>query len=369
MPPVSVLMKPSSGNCNMICDYCFYCDEMKNRERESYGFMSEATLKNVIRRTMLVADNHISYAFQGGEPLLRGLPFFEKVMQYQTQYNKRGIPVSNALQTNGYALNEEWCKFFKKNNFLIGVSVDGTRSIHDFYRHSKTGTDTYDIIKNNIALLERYEVDYNILTVVTSTVAVNIKEIYREYEKQGWKFQQYIECLDPIGEERGQRHYSLTPKVYGQFLVDLFNMWYEDWKEQKQPYIRKFENYIAILAGYLAEACDQRGVCSIQTVVEADGSVYPCDFYMTDEYCLGNFNTHRLSEINEKRQEIGFIERSLRISDKCKKCRFYSVCRGGCQRNKIQTDSEDGYYNYFCEGYHMFFEQCIDKMMEIAKSL
>ncbi|BDF45780.1 radical SAM/SPASM domain-containing protein [Lachnospiraceae bacterium] len=369
MPPISVLMKPASGLCNMQCDYCFYCDEMEKRKQQSYGFMSEETLKNVIRKTMFRAEGYISYAFQGGEPLLRGLPFFEKVIEYQEKYNRNHIQVSNALQTNGYALDEDWCRFFKKHNFLLGVSVDGTKEIHDGYRHTQGGKDTYDTIAEHIGLLEKHGVDYNILTVVTSKVATNIKTIYQEYSKRGWRYQQYIECLDPLGEEKGVRPYSLKPLEFGQFMMDLFDLWYEDWKQGRQPYIRKFENYIAILAGYWAESCEQRGICGIQTVVEADGSVYPCDFYMTDEYRLGNFNQNRLEEINQKRLEIGFVERSQKISTECKRCRYFKICRGGCHRSKEYDIIGEGYRSFYCQGYQMFFDHCLERMKEMAKTI
>ena len=156
--------------------------------------------------------------------------------------------VSNALQTNGFLINEEWCQFFKKNNFLIGVSVDGTKEIHDSYRHSKTCSETYDTIVQNIQLMERYGVEYNILTVVTSKVAENVKNIYHDYKKHRWMYQQYIECLDPIGYQWGSRSYSLRPEAFGRFMTELFELWYEDWKKGEQPYIRKFENYVGILS-------------------------------------------------------------------------------------------------------------------------
>ena len=178
MPPISVLMKPSSGMCNMKCDYCFYCDETQKRIQESYGFMSEQTLKNVIRKTMLRAEGAVSYAFQGGEPTLRGIDFFEKVVEFEKQYNKHGIRVNNALQTNGYLIDEAWCEFFQKNHFLIGLSVDGTKEIHDSYRHTKDGKPTFDRIHHAAELMDRYGVEYNILTVVNQKVASNITEIY-----------------------------------------------------------------------------------------------------------------------------------------------------------------------------------------------
>ena len=381
MPPISVLMKPASGMCNMTCDYCFYCDETEKRAQESYGFMSEETLKNVIRKTMLRAEGMISYAFQGGEPTLRGLPFFEKVMEYQRKYNRKGLRVTNALQTNGFLIDEAWCEFFKKNHFLVGVSVDGTKEIHDTYRHAKGnaldgegnplghGGPTFDRILKHIELLEQYEVDFNILTVVNRKVAAHVTEIYEFYRQRGWRFQQYIACLDPLDEPHGQDAFALRPREYGEFLIELFGLWYEDWKKGRQPYIRQFENYMGILLGYPPEACDQRGCCGIQNVVEADGSVYPCDFYMLDEYRLGNFNEERLDAIDARRKEIGFVERSLELDEACRACRYYSMCRGGCQRSRDPIEGTGKYRNYFCESYRMFFDACMERLEEVARTM
>lgn len=367
MPAISVLMKPSSSMCNMSCDYCFYCDEAQKRSQESYGFMSEQTLKNVIRKTMLRAEGMISYTFQGGEPTLRGIEFFQKAVAYQRQYNKNHVQVHNSLQTNGLAVNEEWCEFFKENNFLIGLSVDGTEETHNSLRHTKSGEDTFSRIYESAKLMDKYQVEYNILTVVTKNIAENIKDIYASYKKRGWNYQQYIACLDPLGEAHGQTPFSLSPEVYGQFLINLFDLWYEDFKRGTQPYIRQFENYVGLAIGYTAESCDQRGSCGIQNVVEADGSVYPCDFYMLDEYRLGNFNQHCLDVINAKRREIGFVERSLKLDDSCNACKYYQLCRGGCQRNRDFNDNTGLYQNYFCRGYQMFFEKCSDRIIEIGR--
>lgn len=370
MPPISVLIKPSSGMCNMTCDYCFYCDETQKRTQESYGFMSEATLKNVIRKTMLRAEGTACYTFQGGEPTLRGLDFFEKVLFYQKQYNKKGGQVYNSLQTNGLFMDETWCRFLRENRFLTGISLDGIQKTHDACRHSrKDNAPTFDRICKSIALLETHHVEFNILTVVNQTVAQNIQEIYAFYKRQKWNYQQYIACLDPLKEPHGQNSYSIPPESYGQFLTELFRLWYKDWKKNRQPYIRQFENYIAILLGQLPESCDQRGTCSIQYAVEADGSVYPCDFYMTDEYRLGNFNENRLDEIDAKRREISFWERSLLLDQSCKLCTYYSLCKGGCQRNRDWNPETKTYQNYFCQSYRMFFDACLDGLIEAANSL
>lgn len=355
MPPVSVLIKPASSLCNMSCDYCFYCDEAKNREKYNYGFMSEETLKNVIRKTMLNAQGYASYLFQGGEPTLCGLDFYKKVIEYQNKYNRNGVRIYNSLQTNGYLIDEKWCEFFKKENFLIGLSVDGTEEIHNNLRKDKLGIGTYEKVLKAAKLFDKYGVEYNILTVVTSFIAENIEKIYMDYKNKGWKYQQYILCLEPM-EQKETFDYLVPPKMYGEFLIKLFNLWYEDLKKGKQPYIRDFENYMNVLRGNPPEACSMMGYCSVQNIVEADGSVYPCDFYVLDNYYMGNYNTDKYIEVKNSENAKKFVDKSLNIAEKCGQCDYFKMCRGGCRRNRIDGE------NVFCESYKMFFEKCLHKM-------
>ena len=259
MPAISVLIKPASGLCNMHCDYCFYKDEMENRTDASFGFMTEETIKNVIRKTLLRATGMASYAFQGGEPSLRGLDFFKKAVEFQKKYNKNNIRINNAFQTNGILINEEWCQFFKENNFLVGLSIDGTKCTHDKYRHL-TGKSAYDRAYETAKLFDKFGVEYNILTVVTADIAKNIEEIYRDYAGKGFKYQQYIPCLESFTKDNQQGEFALTTKAYGEFLIKLFDLWYKDWKKGRQPYIRSFENYVGILMGYMPEACEQMSI-------------------------------------------------------------------------------------------------------------
>lgn len=365
----TVLIKPASGMCNMHCDYCFYSDETAKRNVESYGLMAEDTLKNVIKKTLFQASKDVCFAFQGGEPTLRGIDFFRKALEFEKTFNKNNVHIRNALQTNGLYLNEEWCRMFKDHNFLIGISVDGTEITHNMYRHTKAGADTYGQVKESVRLLEKNEIDFNILTVVNKETAGAIKEIYKEYKRNGWSYQQYITCLDPLDEEQGNQKYSLTPVEYGDFLTDLFDMWYRDWKRGKAPYIRQFENYIGILLGYPPESCEQNGTCSIQGVVEADGSLYPCDFYALDEYCLGNFNKNRIRDFFQNETARSFIEESKKISNICKECSYFRLCRGACRRSRVKETGQDTYRSYFCEGYKRFFEKCGQRLVEIAEYL
>ena len=367
MPAVSVLIKPASGMCNMRCDYCFYCDEAAKRRQASYGLMTDETLKNVIRRCVIPAEGACTIAFQGGEPTLRGLPFFEKAVEYARHFNRNGIRIDFALQTNGCGITEDWCRFFARNHFLVGVSVDGVREIHDRYRHSGDNGPTYDRVMRTIGLLDQHQVDYNILTVVHREIAENIRGIYAAYRKQGWNYLQFIACLDPLGEPRGNQPYSLLPEAYGQFLIDLFDLWYADYQRGNAPFIRQFENYVGVCLGMVPESCDQRGVCTVQYVVEADGSVYPCDFYALDEWRLGNFNRDRMSQIKERADALGFIARSRNQPPECGECKWRFLCRGGCFRSRLEAGENDAGLNYFCPGYRMFFERWGDTIREIAR--
>lgn len=351
----------------MTCDYCFYCDEANKRELASYGMMTEETLKNIMRRTILYTENLAMFTWQGGEPTMRGLEFFKTAVRLQRKYSRGRVRVANAFQTNGFMLTQEWCEFFKENDFLVGLSVDGTKPVHDAFRHSKKGETSFERVLRSAELMDNIGVEYNILSVVTPMFAQNIGEIYQFYKERKWKYQQYIACLEPYGEERGECLSALTPRQYGEFLTELFSLWYADLRRGTQPYIRQFENYVGMAAGFEPEACEMRGSCGVSYVVEADGSVYPCDFYAMDEFRLGNFNTNMLSEIDEKRNKIGFISRSQRLSEKCMQCNYLKLCRGGCMRNREQT--AEGFHNYFCEGYKIFFENWYNVIMQLGSRI
>lgn len=366
MPPVHVMIKPVSGLCNMRCQYCFYANEMQNRTRADYGLMTTETLENVVKRTLEYADGQCSFIFQGGEPTLTGLDFYKTLLELEEKHNVKKVRIDHALQTNGYVLDEKWCRFFAENKFLIGLSIDGIKATHDACRKDASGQDTYFHTLEAAKMLEAAGADFNILTVVNGKTAPKIRRIYENYKKLGFSWQQYIACLDPIWEKQGQQEYSLTPKVYGQFLIELFDLWELDLRRGQQPYIRQFENYIGILLGYVPESCEQQGVCSCQNVVEADGSVYPCDFYVLDGYQIGNLNADSFEEIEQKRKEIGFIEKSYDHTEKCKECSYFAVCRGGCRRHREQPGTAEG-ENWFCESYRMFFDARLERMKEIAR--
>ena len=366
MPALSLLIKPASGNCNMRCRYCFYADELDNREIRSYGKMSVDTMHTIVDKAMEYGDYECTIAFQGGEPTLAGLDFYRDLVAYVTAHeNPKKLKIHYALQTNGYLINEEWAAFLGENHFLVGVSLDGLKEIHDRYRLDAAGKGTYQRVISAIRLLEKHQVEYNILTVVTAATARNGQKIYNYFKKNHFGYQQYIECLDPIGEEPGQHEYSLTPEKYGEFLKSMFDAWYLDMRSGTYVYNRYFENLMMIMAGQQPESCNMRGVCGKQWVFEADGSVYPCDFYALDQWRLGNIQENSFEEMDEKRDELGFIQWSMRQQEDCQKCRWFGLCRNGCRRNREPVTAESTNRNYFCKSYQMFFEYAYPRLAEI----
>ncbi len=365
MPNINVLIKPASGMCNLQCKYCFYCDETKNREVESYGFMEEETLEKVIRKALDFSDTACTIAYQGGEPFLRGLDFFKKSVDLQKKYNTRGIKIANAIQTNGTCLDEDWAKFLKENHFLVGISLDGTMFTHDSFRVDQKGQGTFERVMEGIGLLKKYDVDFNILTVVNAITAKKITQIYDYYKQNGFMYLQFIPCLNPLGMETERFPHTLTPKVYGHFLKTLFDLWYNDFKKGVIVHIQQFEEYVRMLLLMQPDVCGMSGICSCQNVVEADGGVYPCDFYVLDEYKLGNLNRHSFEEIHEKRKELHFVEDSAIMHDDCKKCKYAPICRGGCRRHRVAASNQSP-KNYFCESYYEFFSYSMNRLEEVA---
>ena len=366
MPPISLLIKPASSLCNMKCNYCFYCDLAKNRRQASFGVMDQATLEVIIKKALFIAEHRCTFGFQGGEPTLAGLEFYENVISLQKKHNINRVAILNTIQTNGLDISEEWSGFFAENDFLVGLSLDGIKRTHDANRRSLSGGTTFERILRTAELLNRCKVEYNILTVVNKYTAREVKRIYGFFRKYGFRFLQFIPCLDPLNEIHGKHDYSLTPEAFGTFLCELFDLWFVDLLNEQQPYIRAFENYIAILLGLNPDSCDMLGICSNQYVVEADGSVYPCDFFVLDEYRLGSFLSSTFDDFNRKASN--FVEPSRMIPKDCNGCPYYYVCRGGCRRNRILA-SDGAMSNYFCTAYKQFFAHSLERMIDIAEAI
>ncbi len=364
-----LLIKPASGSCNMRCGYCFYADEMTQRTVRNYGFMNKETVENLIEKTLTNAEDTCTFAFQGGEPTLIGLDYYKRFVKTVKEKNKGKLRIDYALQTNGIVIDDEWADFFHENNFLVGVSLDGPADVHNMNRTLTDGKPSFSKVMGAINILRKHNVEFNTLTVVTAMTARYTEKIYRFFQKNGLNYQQYIACLDHFGEERGGEKFSLTPEGYGNFLCRLFDLWYADLQSGKQPYIRYFENLVAMAMGRGSELCGTSGVCSNQYVIEADGSVYPCDFYAIDGYLIGNLNENSFDDIDEERKKIGFVEKSLIVAEECKICPWYRLCRGGCRRDRDAGKNLPLELNYYCEAYKKFFVHSHERIAHIARVL
>lgn len=366
MPNINVLIKPASGACNMRCRYCFYADEAAHREVANYGKISMETMERVIERAFEAADRSVTFGFQGGEPTLCGLDFFRQVMELEKKHAKKGVTVSNAIQTNGLLIDDEWAEFLHENHFLTGLSVDGHMDLHDLNRVDAEGNGTFTRVMKAAETLEKHKADFNVLTVVTNGAARKIRRIYSFFRKNNLLWQQYIPCLDPLGEPRGCTSYALTPGLYASFLKELFDLWYEDVKAGRFIYIRYFENLLGMLLGQMPESCGLSGQCALQFVVEADGSVYPCDFYVLDRQRMGNVQEHSFKQMAFSDAAQEFLLAPT-VHDSCRECRWLGICRGGCRRDR-DNGSEIG-LNYFCPAYQSFFEYAMPRLQEIAAAV
>lgn len=373
MPSASILIKPASSNCNLDCKYCFYKCLSSNREEYSKGFMKKETLELLIKNAIAYADDYLTFAFQGGEPMLAGIDFFETVVELEKQYGKekKNLHIENTLQTNGCLITDEWAEFFAKNNFLIGVSLDGPKKIHDAGRRDCFGKETFHQVMTGIEILKNHQVAFNILTVVTEDSTSKASAIYSFFQRNGFEYVQLIPCMDEMNRQslgKTSNPFAVNPISYGRFLSEFFDLWYEDFKRGNIMDVRMFSNLAQMSVGFPAEECGMCGKCKCYFVVEGDGSVYPCDFYCMDEYRLGTVATP-FGELLKTKQAVSFEEVSCHKPEECLQCRYYNLCNGGCRRFREPfTDGKPG-INYLCEGYKLFFEHTGERINRLGKTI
>ena len=366
MPPVSILIKPASSMCNLKCKYCFYHSIADSRTVKSYGIMNDETMEQLIKKALEYADNACTFAFQGGEPTLAGLLYYRKFIDLAKKYNVKKVKINYAIQTNGIVINEEWARFLADNNFLTGISLDGFKDIHDSSRPDAGGKGSFTRVIEAIDLFNRFHVEYNILCVVNSYTARHVNKVYNFFKKNNFKYLQFIPCLDPLDEKPGGHEFSLTPERYTYFLKNLFDEWYKDIVKGNMISIRYFDNLVGMSMGYPPESCGMSGICTAYFVVEADGGIYPCDFYVLDEWYLGNVRDVDLKDLQNSDKSNKFVEISKHIDPACRTCSFYSLCRGGCRRSREPFVDGSPALNYYCSSYKAFFEYAGSRLKEIA---
>lgn len=365
MPPLSLMIKPVSSLCNMRCAYCFYRDVAAHREAASHGVMCEKTLDTLVRRAFAYAEESVSFAFQGGEPTLAGLAFFERVVALQRKYNTRRLPVHNAIQTNGLAIDDAFAAFLGREGFLVGVSLDGDRETHNALRPDAEGQGTYSRAAEAIGRLRSHGVPVNVLCVVTEAIARRPKETFAALATYG--FIQYIPCLE--GFDAVPDAYTLRPETYAEFLKQTFVCYERAYRRGQPVSIRDFDNYLQMIAGYPPEHCGMGGVCGRYYLIEADGGVYPCDFYVLDAWKLGNIRDASFARLAKAPVGDAFIEASLRPDARCAACGWYGLCRGGCRREREPFTQGKPSLHRLCAAYQDFFAFAYPRMRAMSAAL
>lgn len=365
MPPINLLIKPASSACNMKCRYCFYNAIAENRTHAFEGMLETQMLETIVKEALETAEGYCSFGFQGGEPTLRGLDFFRAMVQFVGKYNHKKLAVHYAIQTNGILIDDEWAQFLAENRFLVGLSLDGPEEIHNLNRRMQNNGDTFNQVMRAARTLTKYKVDFNILCVVTGRAAKSIEKIYNFFKRQGFGYLQFIPCLEPLEKERGQSDYYLSIKEFGQYMIRLFDLWYNDFIQGRYISIRHIDNMVKMVMGQGPELCSMAGQCTIQYVVEGDGGVYPCDFYVFDPWRLGTIGQESLQEMRGSAKAHEFLEVSQVLPETCKSCKHLPICRNGCRRDRVEQTS----LNYYCEAWKEFYDYAIPKLRHVAMLL
>lgn len=363
MRSYSVMIKPASSLCDLRCKYCFYADVANQRSVRSFGMMQPETLEKIlenIRRSVGPGDR-VSLVFQGGEPTLAGLDFFRAVTAAVDRWDNR-IHVDYALQTNAMHLDDEWCRFLREYHFLVGVSYDLLPECQDGVRVDAGGGPTGQRVLKAISLLRQYGVEFNVLCTLTNQIARHPQRVWKQIVEKKLQYVQFTPCLDEL-EHPGESIYAITPKRFAYFYNTLYGFWLSDYQAGKYRSIKLFDDVIHFMAFGIPTACGMGGRCQSQLVVEADGTVYPCDFYCLDRYVLGNLTEKTIPELLESPAAAEFLTRPVSIPALCAGCSLREFCGGGCARMRSGICCSGS--ASFC-GYQAFLMQNLPSLQRIA---
>ncbi len=370
-----IMTKPRGAICNLDCEYCYFLS--KERLYPDSKFRMSETLLEEYTRQYIESQRvpEITFAWQGGEPTLMGLDFYKQAVAYQQKYKKPGMRISNSLQTNGVTLDDDWCRFFAENDFLIGLSLDGPQQIHDTYRVDKGGKPTFDRVMAGMRLLQQHGVEFNILTTVHAANQDHGLEVYRFLRDEvGTQFMQFIPIVErdnDTGFQEGDQvtNRSITAEGYGRFLIEIFEEWVRH--DVGRVYVQIFDVALAAWIGSNPGLCIFEETCGSALAMEHNGDVYSCDHFVEPNYLVGNIVDIPLTEIvmSDQQQAFGLAKRET-LPQYCRDCEVRFVCNGGCPKNRfIQTPDGEAGLNYLCAGYKAFFTHINEAMTFMALEL
>lgn len=391
------MAKPAGSTCNLDCKYCFYLSKETLPGGPGAGDMSDATLETFVRQ--YIAGNtgpEVVFTWQGGEPMLRGLPFYRRVVELQKLYAKPGQRIENDLQTNGVLIDEDWAAFLRENRFLVGLSIDGPRDVHDAYRINKGGAPTFDKVMAAANLLRKARVPFNTLTCVHRLNARRPLDVYRflrnELDSRTIQFSPVVqirafetmssgalpaERMPVLGSPEAKpghpdsvvTDWSVDPDDYGYFLSRVFDEWLR--KDVGRVLVNQIETLVSQHAGYGPQMCIYSEYCGKAVAIEHDGSVYSCDHFVYPEYRIGNAAVAPIADMVFSNQQIRFgFAKSEKLPQFCRNCAFLSDCWGECPKNRIirTPDGEPG-LNYLCSGLRRFYAHALPEVERLARTV
>lgn len=356
------LIKPASSLCNLNCKYCFYKDVAENRDVYAHKFMNTDVLSSIVNQYCSNAIESTTFLFQGGEPLLVGHKFYlhyldecARVLDLK-QNEGSNFTINSSIQTSGYLIDDKFIDIFKKGDFLVGVSIDGPAQFHDKYRlHSGKGT--FDRVFERVRMMQESKVIFNALCVVTKDTYDKASELLDFFVENKIYNIQFIPAIAPFKKNR----IYINDDEFSIFFLDIFDAWYKYYKQGCIISIRHIEDMFSNILYSSCRSCDLQGQCSNQNVIESDGSIYPCDFYVLDEYKIG---TVQNGIVNLNKSIIdNFIDSKVK-HDECDTCNVYKICRGGCRRNRGENNR-----SFLCKSFKKLISCRYPQIAEVAKSI
>lgn len=346
-----VLVKPVGSQCNLRCTYCFYYP------KQLLGRMSDSVLHQMVKSMLTTSVDQVAFGWQGGEPTLAGLDFYKQAIEYELWYGY-GKTIGNAFQTNGVLLNRRWIEFFREYTFLVGISIDGIRKVHDTNRRDADGKGTHARVEAVLQELLDAGVAVNTLSVITSAAVDHIEESFYYLKDLGITHMQFIPCLEFGPDSAAPVSFSLLPAQYGRLLCKLFDLWCEC-----NVSIRFFENVLQAYKRRSVMECAFRESCGTYLVVEYDGSLYSCDFFVEPKWYLGNVKRVGLEEALHSETQMHFGRSMKVVENSCSACEWQFVCHGGCGKYRFENRF------YYCEAYKSFFRYADSRLREMSRKV
>lgn len=382
------MAKPIGPICNLDCTYCYYLEKENLFPKGENFRMSPEVLETYIRQYIASQQTlEVTFAWQGGEPTLLGLDYFKQVVELQRRH-AGGRKINNTLQTNGTRLNEEWCRFFKAHDFLIGLSIDGPRELHDAHRKSKSGGPTFDLVSQGMQQLKDHGVEFNTLTVVSRTNVSSPLEVYDFLRESGSGYIQFIPLVErlptpsaavagldfaeppePDQQESAVTDWSVPAEAYGDFLTTIFDAWVR--RDVGRVFVQMFDVSLGIWSGHGPGLCLFLPDCGEALAIEHNGDVYSCDHFVYPKYRIGNVMNESLATmVNSVQQREFGGAKAAQLPKFCRDCDVRFACHGECPKHRfIKTPDGEPGLNYLCVGYKKFFRHIDPNMRRMTELL